>query len=57
VPLQARPDLIFSDRNTLFLSGTLGRYSRMLTSVLEYPGKLYGQPVETELEMKEAQKS
>jgi len=57
VPLQARPDLIFSDRNTLFLSGTLGRYSRMLTSVLEYPGKLYGQPVETLLEMKEAQKS
>jgi NADH-quinone oxidoreductase subunit G len=40
-----RPHLISSARNTLFLSGTLGRYSKTLTSVLEYPGKLYGKPV------------
>ncbi len=45
VPGDARPDLIRSDRNTLFLSGTLGRYSKMLHSVLEAPGKLYGEPV------------
>jgi NADH-quinone oxidoreductase subunit G len=37
--------LILSARNTLFLSGTLGRYSKTLNSVLEYPGKLYGKPV------------
>jgi len=42
---ESRPDLIRSARNTLFLSGTLGRYSRMLNSVLEAPGKLYGKPV------------
>ena len=45
IPGDARPHLISSARNTLFLSGTLGRYSHMLSSVLEYPGKLYGQPV------------
>jgi NADH-quinone oxidoreductase subunit G len=45
VPGDARPDLIRSERNTLFLSGTLGRYSKMLNSVLEAPGKLYGEPV------------
>ncbi len=45
VPGEWRPDLIKSARNTLFLSGTLGRYSKMLNSVLEAPGKLYGKPV------------
>jgi NADH-quinone oxidoreductase subunit G len=46
VPSDSRPELIRSARNTLFLSGTLGRYSKMLNSLLEAPGKLYGQPVE-----------
>ncbi len=41
VPSVARPDLIQSARNTLFLSGSLGRYSRTLHSVLEAPGALY----------------
>src|SRR5271165_2794131 len=45
VPAESRPDLIRSARNTLFLSGTLSRYSKMLNSVLEAPGKLYGKPV------------
>jgi NADH-quinone oxidoreductase subunit G len=45
VPFESRPDLIKSARNTLFQSGTLGRYSKMLNSVLEAPGKLYGKPV------------
>jgi NADH-quinone oxidoreductase subunit G len=38
----ARPELIRSSRDTLFTSGTLGRYSKMLGSVLEGPGVLYG---------------
>jgi NADH-quinone oxidoreductase subunit G len=45
VPGDSRRDLIRSERNTLFLSGTLGRYSKMLNSLLEAPGKLYGKSV------------
>ena len=41
VPVVPRPDLIQSAGNTLFTSGSLGRYSKKLTSVLEYPGQLY----------------
>lgn len=41
VQAAARPDLIQSAGNTLFTSGSLGRYSKKLTSVLEYPGALY----------------
>lgn len=41
IPAQARPDLIRSAGDTLFTSGTLGRYSKMLTSVMEGPGQLY----------------
>ena len=41
VPAEARPDLIRSSRDTLFTSGSLGRYSKTLNSVLERPGKLY----------------
>ncbi|HUQ95613.1 MAG TPA: NADH-quinone oxidoreductase subunit NuoG [Bryobacteraceae bacterium] len=41
VPVEARPDLIQTAGNTLFTSGTLGRYSKKLTSVLEHPGQLY----------------
>lgn len=37
----ALPDLVRSDGNTLFTSGTMGRYSRTLCSVTEYPGGLY----------------
>jgi NADH-quinone oxidoreductase subunit G len=36
-----RPDSIASAGDTLFTSGTLGRYSRNLTTVLEAPGGLY----------------
>lgn len=41
VPVDSRPDLVRSARDTLFTSGTLGRYSRMLNSVMEAPGGLY----------------
>jgi hypothetical protein len=36
--------LIRSAGNTLFTSGTLGRYSTMLNAVLEAPGTLYHDP-------------
>jgi NADH-quinone oxidoreductase subunit G len=42
IPLASRPELIQSARDTLFTSGTLGRYSETLASVLEGPGSLYG---------------
>ena len=35
VPHRARPDLIYSANDTLFTSGTLGRYSNTLNSVVE----------------------
>ena len=35
IPIESRPDLIQSAHDDLFTSGTLGRYSRMLNSVLE----------------------
>jgi NADH-quinone oxidoreductase subunit G len=41
VPFLPRPDLIQSARNTLFTSGSLGRYSKSLEQVLEAPGALY----------------
>ncbi len=41
VHVMPRPDLIQSAGNTLFTSGSLGRYSKKLTSVMEYPGQLY----------------
>jgi NADH dehydrogenase/NADH:ubiquinone oxidoreductase subunit G len=34
-PVENRPDLAHSDHNGLFASGTLGRYSRILNSVVE----------------------
>jgi NADH-quinone oxidoreductase subunit G len=37
----SRPDLIQSACDTLFTSGTLGRYSAVLNSVQESPGALY----------------
>ena len=42
VPLSA-PELIQSARDSLFTSGSLGRYSKMLNSVLEAPGGLYSE--------------
>ena len=41
VTFESRPDLVQSARDTLFTSGTLGRYSKLLNSVLERPGALY----------------
>ena len=35
VPSHRRPDLVQSARDTLFTSGTLGRYSHKLNSVVE----------------------
>jgi len=35
VGVGSRPDLIWSARNNLFTSGTLGRYSKILNSVIE----------------------
>jgi NADH-quinone oxidoreductase subunit G len=35
VPVENRPGTVHSDHNGLFASGTLGRYSRVLNSVLE----------------------
>jgi NADH-quinone oxidoreductase subunit G len=43
--MQSAPELVRSARNTLFTSGTLGRYSNMLNRVLESPGEVYGEPV------------
>jgi NADH-quinone oxidoreductase subunit G len=41
VSAASRPDLIQSARDTLFTSGSLGRYSKALSSVKEAPGALY----------------
>jgi NADH-quinone oxidoreductase subunit G len=43
VPPSSRPELIQSARDTLFTSGTLGRYSQALSSVIESPGGLYSE--------------
>jgi NADH-quinone oxidoreductase subunit G len=42
--LQSTPELVRSAGNTLFTSGTLGRYSHMLSNVIEAPGALYRDP-------------
>jgi NADH-quinone oxidoreductase subunit G len=47
VPVDTPSELIRSSRDTLFTSGSLGRHSKSLQSVLEYPGQLYGSPIET----------
>jgi NADH-quinone oxidoreductase subunit G len=44
VASHSRPELIQSARDTLFTSGTLGRYSKKLNSTLEAPGALYAEP-------------
>jgi NADH-quinone oxidoreductase subunit G len=35
IPVENRPALVQSDHNGLFASGTLGRYSKVLNSVVE----------------------
>jgi NADH-quinone oxidoreductase subunit G len=42
IPFVSRPELIHSSRDTLFTSGTLGRYSHVLSAVIEGPGSVYG---------------
>ena len=42
VPVSWNPELVRSANDTLFTSGTLGRYSKALASVLESPGELFG---------------
>ncbi len=44
VEFRSQPELIRSAGNTLFTSGTLGRYSEMLQRVIESPGALYQDP-------------
>ncbi|WP_321472793.1 NADH-quinone oxidoreductase subunit NuoG [uncultured Paludibaculum sp.] len=41
VPQSGKPEYIRSAGDTLFTSGTLGRYSKMLNRVMEAPGQLY----------------
>jgi len=41
VPVQVRPELIRSAGDTLYTSGSLGRYSKTLSAVVEAPGALY----------------
>ena len=43
IPVPVRPELIHSAGDTLFTSGSLGRYLTMVNSVLEAPGKLYSE--------------
>ena len=40
-PADSRPELIQDSGDTMFTSGTLGRYSKVLNSVMEAPGALY----------------
>ncbi len=44
VEFRSQPDLIRPAGNTLFTSGTLGRFSHMLNAVIESPGALYADP-------------
>ncbi len=45
VQFRPAPELVRSANNTLFTSGTLGRFSNMLNSVIESPGELYHEPI------------
>ncbi len=45
VDFRPAPELVRSANNTLFTSGTLGRFSNMLNSVIESPGELYHEPI------------
>jgi NADH-quinone oxidoreductase subunit G len=41
ISVAVRPGLVHSSGDTLYTSGTLGRYSKMLSAVTEGPGELY----------------
>ncbi len=41
VQADPQPELVRSSNDTLFTSGTLGRYSKKLTEVIEAPGRLF----------------
>jgi NADH-quinone oxidoreductase subunit G len=45
---RVRPELVRSAANTLFTSGTLGKYSDMLNAVMESPGAVYHTPTPLE---------
>jgi len=45
---RAHPELVRSAANTLFTSGTLGKYSHMLNAVMESPGSVYHTPTPLE---------
>jgi NADH-quinone oxidoreductase subunit G len=45
IPVVSRPDLVQPAQDTLFTSGSLGRYSKTLNSVIEAPGALFDVPV------------
>lgn len=47
VPVASRPELVQSARDTLFTSGSLGRYSKKLSEVIERPGKLFESGIST----------
>ena len=44
VQIDSPGNVVRSARNTLFTSGTFGRFSKMLNSVIESPGALYRDP-------------
>jgi NADH-quinone oxidoreductase subunit G len=44
ITFDSRPELIRPAGNTLYTSGTLGRYSKMLGALIESPGALYQDP-------------
>ncbi len=47
VPASSRPELIQSAGDTLFTSGTLGRFSKMLNQVMEREAKLFESGIST----------
>jgi hypothetical protein len=48
VPATANPEAVRSARDTMFTSGTMGRYSKVLGGLLEAPGVLFGKEVNEE---------
>lgn len=49
VPVESRPDLIQSAHDGLFTSGTIGRYSKILNSVMESRAAKAGEAAEEEM--------
>jgi hypothetical protein len=44
INFKQQPELVRPARNTLFTSGTMGRFSNTLNAVMESPGELYHDP-------------